>query len=330
MSNQTASIITKSSCQKNVYKILTFDTHERYQTQLAKTGHDFYAFRYDGCKEWDTQYSKKPENYYTLPANSIYHGLDFDFILAQSKFGQIQTAHKINNILRLPIVSLEHTLPIPSWPNEQFTHMRQLVGNINVFISEYSASRWGFTKDYEVVHHSVDTELFTIGDLPRENRVLSVVNDFQNRDYCCNYTGWCRITKDFKDQIKIIGNSPGLSRPAGSPEELSEEYQKSLVFLNTSTFSPIPTSLLEAMACGCAVVSTATCMIPEIIENGVNGFISNDEEELKDKISYLLANPEEANRLGKHARQTIIEKFSEEKFINNWNQIFNKAYGFKK
>ena len=120
MSNQTASIISKSTCKKKAYNILTFDTHERYQTQLAKTGHNFYAFRSDGCKEWNQDYGKQPENYYTLPKNSIYHGLDFDFILSQSKFGQIQASHQINQVLKLPIVSLEHTLPIPSWPDEQF------------------------------------------------------------------------------------------------------------------------------------------------------------------------------------------------------------------
>ena len=331
MSNQTASIISKSICKKKTYNILTFDTHERYQTQLAKTNHNFYAFRYDGCKQWDVTYGKQPKNYYTLPPNSIYNSLDFDFILAQSKFGQIQAAHQINRILRLPIVSLEHTLPIPSWPNEQFFHMRQLVGDINVFISEYSVNTWGMADEqHEVVHHSVDAELFTTSSDEREHRILSVVNDFQNRDYCCNYSGWCRITESFKDKVKLIGNSPGLSEPASGPEGLSQEYQKSLIFLNTSTVSPVPTCLLEAMACGCAVVSTATCMIPEIIEDGVNGFISNDEEQLKTHIQWLLDHPDTAVSMGKNARQTILDKFSEEQFINNWNNIFDKAYGAKK
>ena len=80
------------------------------------------------------------------------------------------------------------------------------------------------------------------------------------------------------------------------------------------------------MSCGSAVVSTATCMIPEIIENGVNGFISNDEEELKSYITQLLQDEELRTTIGKKARETILTKFSEEKFINNWNNIFKKAY----
>ena len=85
-------------------------------------------------------------------------------------------------------------------------------------------------------------------------------------------------------------------------------------------------SLLEAMSCGCAVVSTATCMIPDVIENGENGYISNNEDELKLYVKELLENEELRNHVGSNARKTIQEVFSEEQFINNWNQTFDEIY----
>jgi len=324
VSNQTLSIINKATKNKDKYDILTFDTHERYQTQLCKTGHNFYSFGYDDCKEWDDTYAKRPQNYYTLPKNSIINGIDFDFILSQSKFGQFQVAQNINRVLRLPIISLEHTLPIPSWPDAQTEAFRQMLGDLNVYISEYSIKQWKINGINETIHHSVDSELFCPSDCKQNDTVLSVVNDFANRDYCCNYSGWQRITKDFN--VRLVGKSEGLSKPAESIEDLVNEYQTSQVFLNTSTISPVPTCLLEAMSCGCAVVSTATCMIPEIIKNGINGFMSNDEEELKNYIQKLLDDEELRNNVGKEARQTILTQFSEQKFIDNWNIIFKKAY----
>jgi glycosyltransferase involved in cell wall biosynthesis len=84
------------------------------------------------------------------------------------------------------------------------------------------------------------------------------------------------------------------------------------------------------MSCGCAVVSTATCMIPEIIKNGVNGFISNDEEELKSYINDFINDEELRKEMGRAARETILNNFSEESFINNWNKTFDLAYGAKK
>ena len=68
-------------------------------------------------------------------------------------------------------------------------------------------------------------------------------------------------------------------------------------------------------------------MIPEIIENGVNGFISNNEDELKEYIQQLLGDKELRDKLGKAARETVIQNFSEEKFIDNWNETFDRAYG---
>ncbi len=332
MTSQTLSILEKTS-KKDKYNILTFDTHERYQSQLAKTGHDFYAFRYDNCKTWDTTYAPQPSNYYTLPPNALVGGITFDFILSQSKFGQFQMAHQINNILQLPIVSLEHTLPIPTWPKEQLEMFKSMTGDVNVFISEYSTKQWQMDCDNTVVHHSVDSDLFKPKCVERKPVILSVVNDFADRDYCCNYEGWKRITNYIKESeweadVKLVGNcSQGLSKPAESIDDLITEYSSAQIFLNTSTISPVPSCLLEAMSCGCPVVSTATCMIPEIIENGVNGFISNDEEELKKYIKELLNDEGLRNKMGNAARQTIIDNFSEQKFLNQWNNIFDKAYG---
>ena len=85
-------------------------------------------------------------------------------------------------------------------------------------------------------------------------------------------------------------------------------------------------SLLEAMSCGCAVVSTATCMIPEVIKDGVNGYISNDEQELKQKTQHLLDNPELRKSMGEKARETIQTMFSEQLFVQNWNETFDQLY----
>lgn len=324
MSNQTLSILNKSFGKKEKYNILTFDTHERYQTQLCKTGHNFYSFRYDGCKEWDETYAKIPSNYFLLPKGTVPNGIQYDFILSQSKFGQFQMAKQIQRVFNLPIISLEHTLPIPSWPNQQTEAFRQMNGDVNVFISEYSCREWKMNG--QIVHHSIDTNLFKPEvKLSKSHHVLSVVNDFANRDYCCNFKGWQRITTG--TPVRLVGNTPGLSKPAASIDELVKEYQQAKVFLNTSTISPVPTSLLEAMACGCAVVSTATCMIPEIIKNGHNGFISNDESELKKYINNLLNDDKLRLSVGENARKTILDKFSENKFLDKWNQIFEKVYG---
>ena len=76
--------------------ILTFPTHERYESMLAKTGHTFYAYRAEGIKDWNETYAKLPSNYILLdPAlgeSQIPDYVDFDLVLSQKKFGQFQVS----------------------------------------------------------------------------------------------------------------------------------------------------------------------------------------------------------------------------------------------
>tara|TARA_A100001201_G_scaffold142909_2_gene142506 strand:+ start:108 stop:1136 length:1029 start_codon:yes stop_codon:yes gene_type:complete len=321
--------MSKSFGEPEKYNILTFAAHERYQSQLAKTGHNFYLFQSDGVKKWNNDYAPLPDNHYILPRETLYKGLSFDMILSHSKFGQFQMSELINKNLGLPIISLEHTVPTPNLKQEWLDEIKNMTGDIDVFISEYSKGVWDLnTNEYEIVHHSVDTETFKPRSIEKKPYVLSVVNDFVNRDYCCNYSGWVRITEGL--ETRLVGDNGDIGSPASSVDDLVNEYNSAQVFLNTSTFSPIPSVVLEAMACGSAVVSTATCMIPEIIEHGVNGMISNDESELRSYIEQLLSDKSLREKIGRAARETILNKFTEKSFLNNWNKIFAKAYEVSK
>lgn len=305
------------------YNILTFPTHERYETQLCKTGHNFYSFHLPDSKKWNSTQIPVPHNYYILPESDVCPYIEYDFILSQSKFWQFQVAKQIQQIINVPIISLEHTIPTPQTiSRQQLSQMQSMVGDINVFISEYSALSWGINDNTNILYHGIDTNQFTNMQLPKDGHVLTVANDFVNRDYCLNYSGWKRVTDGLK--TKLVGDTKGLSEPASSTEELVLEYNSCSVYFNSSTLSPIPMSLLEAMSCGCAVVSTATCMIPEIIKNGENGFISNNEAELRKYIDDLLSNEQLRQKVGNNARKTIEEKFKESIFVDKWNSIFEK------
>ena len=267
MSVIPTSSITRQATRdsKEPLNVLTFPTHERYETGLCLTGHNFYAWRGEGIKDWNTQYAPVPKNYILLNGN-LPLSVDFDVILSQNKFGQFQIASQFARQLHLPLISLEHTLPVKEWPKQRLEACQHMRGDINLFISEFSLGEWGWQKDSSthVIHHMVDTNIFDYDMLKdRKSVCLSVVNDWINRDYFCGFNLWRQVTQDLP--VKVIGDTPGLSKPAFSTEDLVNHYNSSLIFVNTSLISPIPTALLEAMACGCACVSTATCMIPEII-----------------------------------------------------------------
>jgi hypothetical protein len=304
--------------------ILTFPTHERYQTGLSLTGHNFFLYTGQGIKNWDAAYAPLPANHVLLPYEAPFPiDLDFDVILSQNKFGQYPVADSISKQFNIPLISLEHTLPYPSWPIQQTKALSNLRGHINVYISNYSVQAWSVEKDYFVIEHGVDTSTFYDMKINRQPVILSVVNDWINRDYCCGFKLWQQVTNGLS--TKVLGNTPGLSKPATSVSELVRAYNESMIFLNTSLISPVPTVLLEAMACGCAVVSTANCMIPEFITHEENGLMGNTPEELRFHLERLIENPELCKKLGHAAQKTIKDKFSIDKFVLSWNNIFRRA-----
>ncbi len=330
MPNAMSSILRASTRDSNEkLNILTFPTHERYETGLAKTGHNFYAYRAEGIKDWNETYAPLPDNYILLNPNmgnaQLPTYIDFDLVLSQNKFGQFQKAQELAKLLHLPLISLEHTLPVPQWGEDIMNAVQSMRGDVNIFISAFSIGEWGWNdlNDTAVITHGIDTDLFCTTDKERSDEILSVVNDWVNRDWCCGFGIWQRVIDGLP--YKVVGDTPGLSEPAASTEELVATYQNSRIFLNTSTISPVPTALMEAMSCGCAVVSTDTCMIPEVIEHGVNGFITNDENQMKQHLVDLLNDEEMCKEIGENARNTIVERYSMGTFVSNWDKALRLA-----
>ena len=311
--------------------ILTFATHERYETNLCKTGHNFYSLKVG--KEWDTDYADIPENYNIIEHIPEY--VDFDLILSHTSCSRLPLAHNIlaqtqnpaSNKLSIPMLRHCHVLPdIRFDTNQEVLGYHSMKVDHDSFISNFNRNAWGFDNaaNSTVVEHGIDTEFWRPNpDIDREDVCLSVVNDWPNRDWCCGFNLWQQTAYDLP--LRVFGKSPGLSEPARDVDHLREIYQQSKIFYNTSIHSPVPTVMLEAMACGCAIVSTSTCMIPEIIKHGENGLISNDPQELRSFLELLLANKDLAKKLGQNARKTIEEKYNLKRFTDDWNTLFYKT-----
>lgn len=321
------SILSRLNKNYKKLNILTCPTHERYESNLCETGHNFYAIRSEQyqIKKWNSSYAPKPINYHLIDMSEI-ERIPLDLVLIQQKFGQYQLLKPIANQLMLPSIVLEHTLPHPSWPKQQLIDLKNMRGELNLFISDYSKEAWGWANDEaHTVKHGINIDIF-VNKTPieeRNNVSLSVVNDWINRAWCCGFNIWHNATRGLP--VTVLGDTQGLSFPAKSTEELVSAYNSSRIFVNTSTVSPIPTALMEAMACGCAVISLNNCMIPEVVKDGYNGILCDSEAELRSAIVTLMQEPKICSILGFNACKTIKDQYNLTKFTLRWNEIFNYA-----
>jgi glycosyltransferase involved in cell wall biosynthesis len=71
-------------------------------------------------------------------------------------------------------------------------------------------------------------------------------------------------------------------------------------------------TLLEGMACGAPAVCTDVASMPEVVEDGVTGFVvpPNDPAALGARIAWLKEHPREAAEMGRRARLRVLEKFT--------------------
>ena len=100
-------------------------------------------------------------------------------------------------------------------------------------------------------------------------------------------------------------------------EKVREIYSRSLVWFLGSYSEGFGLPVLEAMACGCAVVSTSCGGPQDIIRDDENGFLVKvgDVEQIVNRINELLDDRELRQRLVKNSQETL-KKFSWENSIN--------------
>ncbi len=82
--------------------------------------------------------------------------------------------------------------------------------------------------------------------------------------------------------------------------------------------------ILEAFCFNKIVVATGVGGIPEIIEDGVNGYLCKvDKNDLAEKIFYVYKNRYNLGHIGYNAAKTIEKKFSLEKQIEKTEQVYS-------
>ena len=84
-------------------------------------------------------------------------------------------------------------------------------------------------------------------------------------------------------------------------------------------------TLLEGMACATPVICTDVASMPEIVKDGVTGFIvpPNDPAALHQKLSWLREHSAEARAMGEAARRRVLETFTWPMVVRRCLEIYN-------
>ena len=109
-----------------------------------------------------------------------------------------------------------------------------------------------------------------------------------------------------------------------SQSELARRMAGASVLVLPSYSEGFPRVVLEAMATGTPVIGSRVGGIPELIEDGVRGFLvpPGDERALSEKIHWVFENRDRVRTMGQAAHRFAAQLFSTAKYLQGYRQIF--------
>ena len=144
----------------------------------------------------------------------------------------------------------------------------------------------------------VDADLTVIGDGPLE---ASIRRDLARRD--------------LDEYVHLVGAVPS--------DEVLPHYQRADVFCLPSFAEGVPVVLMEAMGCELPVVATEITGVPELVEDGVSGYLVTPgrPDLIVDRLARLTS-PALRRRFGAAGRAKVEESFDITKIGSQLTDVF--------
>lgn len=154
-------------------------------------------------------------------------------------------------------------------------------------------------KIFKIIKDGLNVKLLMVGDGPEKERAIH----------------YCKVNQLEKDVLFV-----------GKSNEIDNILCFSDLFLLPSEKESFGLAALEAMAHGVPVVCSDIGGLPEVIENGISGFLCpvGDINVMAEKVNYLLSDKERLKLFKSQAYQSS-KKFDIKKIISKYESVYNHA-----
>ncbi len=324
---------------KRKLNIFTWNIHGTYLSTLVQTGHNFYLpikegqpYNYDG-KTLGYMWSKRTHEIFPNQIKDI----DYDLLIFHTpqQVREEQFLVLSEEQRKLPKIYVVHTPfkeDYQSNPEKQkvLEKIRKEVlpcFDAIVHITKYNFDQWTKifpeTKDKSyIIYHGIPIpKIKWSGEIAK---AISAVYNLPERIEC-GPDLYQKISQKVPTTLYGFNSEKFGGLGSMSNDKLKVEFAKHRAYFNSTSASSVPMAILEAMSVGTPPVTTATTELPNIIKDGVNGFISGDPDILAEKLMLLIDNRNLAEKMGQQAQKTIKKEFSMKRFIKQWNNLFYKT-----
>ena len=128
----------------------------------------------------------------------------------------------------------------------------------------------------------------------------------------------------YRKKIETLGLEESVIYRGRVPRmEMVKFYRNAYLLAAPTQHESFGLVLAEAMACGVSVVATRVASVPEIVEDGVTGFLVpwDDPGALAGALEALLGDPGRARAMGGAGRARVERRFDWETIIRQWEDL---------
>lgn len=178
--------------------------------------------------------------------------------------------------------------------------------------------------------------------LPKNPIILHVGRLDQDKSADVIITAFANIKPEYQAHLVMVGDGNNLKKLKAQSadggkdghvtftgfighDELPKIYQLSSIFVTASTIETQGIVALEAMASGLPIIAPNAGALPELVKEGVNGYLfePGNDKELTHKLELILENSDKAAKMGVRSLE-IIEEHQVEKSYDTFERIYNQ------
>ena len=243
--------------------------------------------------------------------------------------------------------------PLPKYSKNYSQHFVLKKAQVLIALSQHERdllSRITRRADIEIVSHWVDTRYCnttpTISNFSIKRPLFLFVGQLKyRRGFDIAIKILARLKKknplvtlivvtnniDRKRDLLDLAQSEGVAENVILKENVSEEekfslYKQADLYLSPTRYEGFGVTFLEAMACGCPVVTSDIPVVREIIEDGRTGLLArlDDPYDFSKKINRLLTDHALQKDIIKNSLQKVELEYNKEKIFDKLLSIYEK------
>tara|TARA_B100001248_G_C27397550_1_gene466768 strand:- start:2390 stop:3499 length:1110 start_codon:yes stop_codon:yes gene_type:complete len=210
-------------------------------------------------------------------------------------------------------------------------------------ITNYKKLYPKYSSNFKRINNAVNENIYTNHRYERKKQILAVgrlekqkgfyhlINGFftfhkEHPDYQLVIVGEGQLRINIEKQIKKLNlNDSVLLLGKKSRKEIIELYNYSEIFILTSLWEGFPKVLLEAISCGCKIISTNVDSVPNIIGKDYKYLIKPESDlEVSKKLSEIIMDGQKEFSL---RYKKILKKYTWNNIIGDMEKIYLEKKG---